>query len=218
VNAVIEKYIFIVFPIFFIAFWLVICIVLSASAGWYGLAAAYPDRDEQPLLRLKWLSGSMGLGVHMNNILNLAVCPSGLRVGIMRIFGPFSRDFLVPWAEVHVTRKRRWYGDRVLVEFGYPPLGRLTIPAYLANRLARAADRRWPEPDPPPTETPRETAAAVMKSWLLGTAFAAGFFILAPRLMTPNASVFPPVLVAVLFPGILLGIGALIEYFRRRAT
>jgi hypothetical protein len=212
------KYLFVGFPIFFVTLWVCVCVLLGALSGWYALAAAYPDRDEQPLLRLRGRSGSMGaLRIHMNNVLNLTVCPSGLRVGIMRLFGPFSRDFLVPWADIHVSRQRRWYGDEALIEFGFPPLGRLTIPAYLANRLAQAADRRWPEPDPPPVETPRESAAAVIKLWALSTAFVVAF-VLAPRLIAPHTEPAPPVLVAVLSPGILFGIGALIEYFRRRAT
>ena len=41
----------------------------------------------------------------MQGILKIGVCPSGLRIGIMRAFGPFSRNFFVPWEEIKVERK-----------------------------------------------------------------------------------------------------------------
>ena len=48
------------------------------------------------------------------------------------------------------------------------------------------------------------------------TALAAAFFIIAPRLATPNAAARPPIAVAILFPAIVFGIGAVVQYFRRQ--
>ena len=42
------------------------------------------------------------------------------------------------------------------------------------------------------------------------------FFIIAPRLMTPNAAARPPIVVAILFPAIVFGIGAMVQYFRQQ--
>jgi hypothetical protein len=47
------------------------------------------------------------------------------------------------------------------------------------------------------------------------TALAAAFFIIAPRLATPKAAERPPIAVAILFPAIVFGIGAVVQYFRR---
>jgi hypothetical protein len=41
--------------------------------------------------------------------LKLSPCSSGLRLGIVRLFGPFCRDFLVPWDEISVVRKDRFF-------------------------------------------------------------------------------------------------------------
>src|SRR5262245_47403136 len=104
----------------------------------------YPDQQPvQPILRLRFHSGAMGLGVNMNGILILSVCPNGLRVGMMRIFGPFCRSFLVPWESIAIVRKTTLFGAVAKLQFGNPAIGALRIPSRTANRLARAANERW---------------------------------------------------------------------------
>ena len=128
---------------FFVALWLTICVLLGAMSGWYSLMARFPDRPEEALATFRFQSGYMGL-VRMGGILKLAVCPSGLRVGIWRIFGPFDRDFLVPWSELRVEDRGGWFGGRTSLGFGRDPVGRLEIGTGLASRLAGAAGGRWP--------------------------------------------------------------------------
>ena len=70
----------ILFPIAFIAFWIMITTALGLVSGWYRLMAEYPDRTSDPILRLSGCTGIMGFGVGLSGILNLNVCSSGLRV------------------------------------------------------------------------------------------------------------------------------------------
>jgi hypothetical protein len=174
----------------------------------------YPNREETELLSLKSLSGSMGLGVGMNRILNISVCPSGLRIGMMRVFGIWCRKFFVPWEEISVNRKNGFFGQSAVFQFGNPSTGRLRIPSYVADRLARASLGRWPEPGPFPQETNAQVFDNVVRQWLAVTLFAATFFFVAPRVMSPVAD-FPPLSVAILFPGVVFGIGSVFEYFKR---
>ncbi|HEX5379831.1 MAG TPA: hypothetical protein VFW47_14740 [Phenylobacterium sp.] len=140
-----------VFPFFFVGGWLLVSLVLSAMSGWLGLARQYPNRPETAVRTLHMLSGTMGLGVQMNGILRLSVCPSGLRVGLLFLFAAFSRDFLVPWSEIKVARsKGRWFRSARLT-FGDSTMSRLTISARTADDLAAAAGRLWPED---PTKIP----------------------------------------------------------------
>jgi hypothetical protein len=74
----------------------------------------------EPMLRVRWQSGSMGLGVSMSGILTLGVCPSGLRVGIMRVFGPFCRDFFVLWEDIRITRRTVLFWPVAKLQFGSP--------------------------------------------------------------------------------------------------
>src|ERR1700704_783990 len=94
------------FPIFFAVVWLGVTTLLGFLSGWFALMQQYPDRDEKPLLQLNWESGMMGtIGVNMRNVLKIGVCPSGLRIGMLRVFGLFCRDFFVPWRDISVAKK-----------------------------------------------------------------------------------------------------------------
>src|SRR3984957_11342513 len=195
--------------------WFAVTMILSFLSGWFGLMERYPDRDEIPVVTLANQSGSLGL-VSMRGILKLSVCPSGLRIGIMRIFGPFCRDFLVPWNEITVTRSDRVFWKVAKLSFGQPSNGNLKVFAEVADRMARAAGNRWPEPGPFPQETRSQSVSRIAKQWVAMTGVAATFFVIAPRLATPNAAERPPVAVAILFPAIVFGVGAVIQYFRRQ--
>ena len=134
------------FLLFFAALWLAVTTLLAVLSGWLRLAARYPDRSDEPLLRMRGSSGTMGLGVNLRGVLTLSACRAGLRVGIMRLLGPFCRDFLVPWDSITVARKRVLFRPVARLEFGRPAVGALTISAAVADRLAEAAGRLWPEP------------------------------------------------------------------------
>jgi hypothetical protein len=108
-------YFLIAFPLL----WFAVTMILSFLSGWFGLMERYPDRDEIPVITLANQSGSLGL-VSMRAVLKLSICPSGLRIGIMRIFGPFCRDFLVPWNEITVTRSDRVFWTVAKLSFGQP--------------------------------------------------------------------------------------------------
>jgi hypothetical protein len=87
--------------------------------------------------------------VNFNNILRLSVCPSGLRIGVFFPFAAFSREFLVPWSEIRITRGGGWF-KQARLNFGDPRVGWLTIGARAADTLAAAAEGRWPEKLTPP--------------------------------------------------------------------
>jgi hypothetical protein len=211
-NALLDQNFPLYFPLFFVLLWLAVSVLLGFMSGWYVLMRRFPDRAETPLRTFKNQSGSVGL-VSTRSLLTLSVCPSGLRVGMMRIFGPFSKDFFVPWNEMSVTRKDRLLWNVAKLSFGNPP-GSITLMAHLADRLARVAGKSWPEPGPFLEETTTQASSRLLKQWLAMTVFAAAFFIIAPRLMAPEAAPAPPILVAILFPAVFFGIVALVQYAR----
>ena len=149
------------FAVVFVLMWLGVTLLLPSLSGWSRLMVEFPDRPEEPpLLQLRWQSGRLGTfgkagiwniltltggGVGMRNILTLSVCHCGLRIGIMRLFGLFCSDFLVPWNAISVTRKETLSGPAATLEFGQPSIGYLTIAARIADQLARAATTRWPQ-------------------------------------------------------------------------
>lgn len=132
------------FPVFFVGMWLLVTTILSAVSGWKGLESRFPDRDDEVLATFRMASGLMR-GVGMNNVLTLTACRTGLRVAMWKLFAPFDRPFFVPWEQLVVERRDGWLQKRAVLAFGAPPVGRLDIAGHLADRLAAAAQGRWPE-------------------------------------------------------------------------
>ncbi len=204
------------FPLVFVAMWLGVTTLLAHLSGWFELTRQFPDRDETPLLRISGQSGQMGLSVSMGAVLSLGACPSGLRVGIMRAFGPFSRPFFVPWSRISVVRSKGWFGPRADLQFGTPENGHLMIAAHVANRLARAAGDCWPEAGLPPPETTVAMLRRFARQWVMLTTGGALLLLVMPDLLWPNANMVP-VPVAVLIPVIAVGIFLMVRYRRETA-
>jgi hypothetical protein len=61
----------------------------------------------------------------------------------MKFFGLFARDFMVPWRDIKVKRSRWFWMDVAELSFGSH--GKLTVRADIADRLAAAAGKDWPE-------------------------------------------------------------------------
>lgn len=133
------------FSALFVIGWLTVVTVLSLMSGWAELSKQFPDRPDKTLGNFKLSSGEMRWGVSMWGVLNLTVCDSGFRVGILRVFGPFDQPFFVPWDHIAVEPSPRPRHQRAKLCFGHPPIGYLEISASLASQLAQVAGGRWPE-------------------------------------------------------------------------
>jgi hypothetical protein len=191
-----DKYFRFLFPVVFIGMWFFVTTTLAKKSGWYALAKRYPDRMEPAIRKLRFQSGWVG-SVSMSGILRLEACSSGLRVGIWKIFGPFSRDFFVPWSDVHVERTRRFIWN--VAKLNFDEIGTLILFDYAANRLARSSSGHWPEAGSFQKDNYLEATVQAAKVWLVGVIFVAGFFTLAPLLLTGGKQpfLFPtPIIVA----------------------
>ena len=203
------------FPFFFIGMWLGVTSLLGLLSGWYGLMRGYPDTDEEPLVVLSSQSGSMGLGVGLNGILSLSACPSGLRVGMWRIFGPFSRPFFVPWSEIQLEQKTVFLTPRAKLSFGNPVVGTLSVAAPVWQRLAEAGGASTRMPQLPFALSNGAIARNLALQWLAVTVFASAFFYFAPKILG-GAEGGPPPAVCVGFPALVFGGSFLFRYFAQR--
>jgi hypothetical protein len=131
------------FWIFFLVMWLIASTMLSFLSGWFALMKRYPNKLERADAVFGFEGGRLG-GISFRGILTLTVCPSGLRVGVWRLFGPFCRPFLVPWNEVSVAATKTFFMKATELRFGSPEAGRLVVRESLAQKLAQAAGSRWP--------------------------------------------------------------------------
>ena len=204
----------IAFPLFFLALWLAITTLLTLLSGWYGLMRRYPDAPAaSPVGGLRLQSGSMR-GVGMRNLLDLTVCEQGLRVAMLRVFSPFGRPFFVPWNDIVVSRRRSVVWPRVVLRLG--DRHTLTLAADTADCLARAAGPLWPETEPVPTRSRGDVARRLATEWVFSTAGAAAFFTFVTFLAMPAQARLPMIPIDVLFPAVLLGVGALMQFWLQR--
>jgi len=202
-----------VFPVFFAVMWLGITTLLGLLSGWYALMRKFPDRPEPALLKLTWQSGSMGLGVSLRSLLTLSACRTGLRVQMLRAFGPFCRPFFVPWEQISIVRTKSFFMPVARLSFGKPSAGRLTIARHVADKLAAGAGIAWPEAEAFPPERRATALAWTLIGWAATTSVAALFFIVVSRAQDDPQP--PPILLLILFPAIVFGAGALVSYWRR---
>lgn len=127
------------FAPFFIALWLAITTLIGFMSGWYQMARTYPDQPEAPIRRFSFQSASMGAQVSLHGIVRVDVCSSGLRFGILRIFGLFCRNFFVPWGEISVAPRRMYFRNFVELRFRGRDFPKLLIRTALADNIAATA-------------------------------------------------------------------------------
>ena len=201
------------FPLFFAGMWLAVTSLIPFMSGWFELQSRYPDRSEEPIRRWTMASGRLGPLAQYSSCLVLAVCPSGLRVGVWRMFGPFCRNFFVPWSDLRV--ERTGLATRLVIgagALGDRPAGALSVSNGQAAQLADAAGKSWPQSDTAAAEpTVWEVAGKLALQWVLISAAAALFFTYGPPLLEPHAPRMP-VGETVVFPTAFFGAAALLQF------
>ena len=129
--------------LFFPTVFLLLVALISWQSRWFRLIEAFPDQPDQPTLRLRGQSGKIGTN-RLIGVLELDVCLTGLRVGLMWPAALYWKPFFVPWGDITITRPSL-FPTIVQLQFGHPAIGRLRVSKSLANQLAVAANQRWPE-------------------------------------------------------------------------
>jgi len=206
-----------VFPFLFVGMWLLISTVLGSISGWFNLQQWYPDDgSEEPLLKLGGQSGSMGAGVALNGILKLRAYPSGLGVGIWRIFGPFQKPLRIPWGEIEAEQSSSFFLPMVKLQLGKPANGTLKISARSWARLVNAvpksaSGRQFQMPTAAPVSS-RSVVLAMFVQWLVISGIGGAFFYFASR--SNGAAAALPLGICIGLPAVVVGIGQLIRYAR----
>jgi hypothetical protein len=195
--------------------WLAATAILGRVSGWYELAARYPDRREFNLLMFDTQSGIMGPGVVINGILTLNACPSGLRVRIWRLLGPFSRPFFVPWTDIRVESRTHLFLKMARLGFGQPEVGVLSIEAGMWARLAEAAELAADDPRRLPRVSLLEVARSYLLQWLVITAGAASFLYAALRTLGGDSGSASHLSSCIYFSGGVFGAFQIVRYLRK---
>ncbi|MCB1051458.1 MAG: hypothetical protein KDC71_12745 [Acidobacteria bacterium] len=103
-------WLFVLLPIFFVGLWLGIIYLLRWFSGWGRLAESY-QHDEEPSHIFRFESAYVGW-VRFNGVLNLGITKSGLYLRPMFVFKLFHPGLLIPWQQLELDPRPRWFGMR----------------------------------------------------------------------------------------------------------
>ena len=80
----------------------------------------------------------MGLLLRLGWAITLELCPSGLRLRMLWLFGPFCRPLFIPWHALTVETTRGIFFTEVKLRFGRWGTAHLRVPDEIASRLEDA--------------------------------------------------------------------------------
>jgi hypothetical protein len=135
---------FILFPLFFVAIWLLVSVMISRVGGWATLATRFRFEGEFTGPRWNWQAAQMRYTVNYNGCLTLGCDETGLYLATMPLFRFKHPPLLIPWNEITASRKRILFMDFVRLSLGNDSQIPLTIRLSLAERLSNAAGAHWP--------------------------------------------------------------------------
>ena len=135
----------VIFPLFFVTLWCVVCFTLSRISGWALLANRFRADSRRPERTWAWQSARMRWGCNYNRCLNFGADPSGLYLSIMFLFRIGLPSLLIPWPEITVWKRRSFLFFRfVELRLGREEQVPLLIRERLAEFLRTAAGTNWP--------------------------------------------------------------------------
>ena len=129
------------FPIFFVTLWLVTLNFISRVSGWASLAEHY--RATGPFQGETWLfqGAQMRYLCHYNGCLTFGANEMGMYVAG---WGPFrigAAPLLVPWGELDITQKTRWFFPGYELRFHQCPDVFMWVRSGLGEKLLRATQQ-----------------------------------------------------------------------------
>jgi hypothetical protein len=126
---------FVTFPVYFVALWCAVCLVLSVSGGWRRLGERYAARDVP--LGERFLMRSVGVGwVSYNNCLTFRRGHDGFYMSVWYIFRLGHPPLYIPWSDVqNIQTYRQLWVDVVKFDVGAPRVATVRMTKKMYDRL-----------------------------------------------------------------------------------
>ena len=110
-----------IFACAFVAFWILLSLLIGAMGGWSALARSY--RTELPFTGKMWhmRSARMGWLTRYSGVLTVGVNAAGLYLAVLPLFRVGHPPLFVPWPDVIVTSERRLIMSFIVFRFRQAP-------------------------------------------------------------------------------------------------
>jgi hypothetical protein len=140
----VDKYFPIIFPIYFVALWCLVCAVISILGGWFSLSEDFRAQKPFEGTRVRMRSGRMRWLTSYNNMLTVGANQHGLYLACLFLFRFMHPPLLIPWNEIKVRREQGLIFKYVSFVLGRELRIPLRIRAELAETLRSSAGGSWP--------------------------------------------------------------------------
>ena len=124
----------VLFPVFFVAGWLLVSYLLSALGGWQSLAKHYASSSPFTGRRFRFRSAQFGGYVNYGGCLTIGSGAQGLYFAVLPFFRAGHPPLLIPWNDVFARVARTWFFAAVELDFSKAP----GFSVRFARRLAEA--------------------------------------------------------------------------------
>lgn len=137
-EASIDKYFWLIFPVFWICF----CYLIALVSGWKRLADNYATKYKPPGIVWRFESAQLRFAASYSGCLNFSTTKQGLYVSILFLFRPGHESLYIPWSDVQVYTEKKWFRRVVRIQVGSVPI---LIKEKLAYELRGVAGDGWPK-------------------------------------------------------------------------
>ncbi len=127
------------FYVAFFAFWVSISLLLSWLGGWQALARCY---RAVPAFSGRRFWTQAGMRSRVSCAVSLGSNADGLFLSAMPLFRIGNRPLFIPWSDITIANRKRWFGALTRFEFSAVQGVPLDVTTRVAERLLDNAPSR----------------------------------------------------------------------------
>jgi hypothetical protein len=140
-----EPWLLLLYPLFFVAIWIGICVAVAMLAGWPTLAQRFRATGSPAGQMFFFASGSMRTGflpIGYRNCLTVTVGEAGVRIRMLFLLRVMHAPLLIPWSAIDlVTRQAGAFGRKGAVIAIRDFDRRLVLYGKAAEKVATTFDK-----------------------------------------------------------------------------
>lgn len=132
------------FPVIFVAMWLLSTFLISELGGWGRLAVSYASKSSFSGKRFYFRSAQFGGYVGYGSCLTLGSGPNGFYLAVIPLFRLGHPPLLIPWSDITACEVRRWLVAGIELQFAKTPWVSVRLSRRLAQSLFDASGIQVP--------------------------------------------------------------------------
>ena len=125
------------FPVFFVAVWTFVCLMIGSVSGWMALAKRF-TRQSEPYGDTRtagpWFySVYMRFWTHYSSLVHITAADDALYLSVLFLFRIGHPPLRIPWSEIRCSRTKYFWRRYVVLTLGLQE----QVPMRISERMAR---------------------------------------------------------------------------------